>query len=192
MIKYIELDAQIIAAVITALCGTIGILLNIWINIFFRNKDYNNQNRIRHIQFIETYHRPFSSAVGDLKDMLDKVPNSDLHTFMRDDRGEKFEVIKSRLKKGLDEIDVCINNKECNYIGSFKLYQLHSQVLYDVRYLRDLSTLSEHMNTNARNKEEIIHDISKYREEVERHFIRLISRNYITYCYNFYVTNHHH
>lgn len=70
---FIKENPQISASIVTAICGIVGIFINIAINIRFRNRDYKDKNRVCQIEIMEAYYLPLLEKIEYFIEVASKI-----------------------------------------------------------------------------------------------------------------------
>lgn len=129
IIEYILQNPQIIAAIITAVCGILGIFINIIINISFRNRDYKNRNRIRQIENIENYYEPLSSKIEKVVACGSKLLEiENLNKVLDGQIGAEHANKIKRFKDSLEELYNYFYDTTYKVQDDYKLFKSHRVV----------------------------------------------------------------
>ncbi len=129
--KFISENPQVCAAMITAICGILGIFINIVINIWFRNRDYKNKNKIRHIVNMEQYYLPLCDKIERTIGLIDNISKSD-KTDIYSILSDKMEALYARdvklLKKSLEDLKMHFDESAYKFQDDYKLFKIHRKV----------------------------------------------------------------
>lgn len=137
-IEYILQNPQVGAAIITAIFGILGILINIIINISFRNRDYKNKNRIDNIEHIESYYMPLYNLASHLIETVKEINvEGDLNVNIAlDGQMESAKAFKIKLfKDSINNLHNFFGEKDYKFLNDYKLFKSHQMVKQEIWYL---------------------------------------------------------
>ncbi len=137
-IEYILQNPQVGAAIITAIFGILGILINIIINISFRNRDYKNKNQINNIEHIESYYMPLYNLVSNLIETAKAINvESELNVNIALDgqMGSAKDYSIKLFKDSINELHQFLCIKEYKFLDDYKLFKSYQVVKQEICYL---------------------------------------------------------
>lgn len=136
--EYILQNPQVSAAIVTAVFGILGILINIIINISFRNRDYKNKNRISNIEHIESYYMPLCNLVSRLIETV-KLINADgeinIKNVLDGKMGAANDYNIKLFKDSINDLQQFLCQKEYKFLDDYKLFKSHQVVMCEIGYL---------------------------------------------------------
>lgn len=161
-IEYILQNPQVCAAIVTAIFGILGILINIIINISFRNRDYKNKNRINNIEHIESYYMPLYNLVSPLIETI-KALNADgepsINIALAGQMGSANDHNIKPFTDSIKDLQRFLCEKEYKFLDDYKLFKSLQVVKHEICYLY------QHINKNNKLKKELT--FSQLLEELE-------------------------
>ena len=168
-IKNVTEDPQIYAAMITAVFGILGILINIIINYWFRNEDYKHKSFGKQLETLETYYVPLEEKIIGLINCI---------TIFEDDQkmidvilgknGAKEAAADERVKNALSEIKCFFMEKDFKYPSDYKLFLAHKNAKEKILILCsiiDKKTISHEYLTKKTiqsDLEDLVYRIQQY------------------------------
>lgn len=129
--EYVVQNPQVGAAIITALCGIVGIFINIFINIRFRNRDYKNKNRIQKIENHESYYLPLLDKVERLENsiiVIIEAAGSDADKIFQGQMKAAYAYNVKLFKEALYDLRDFLNNETYKYQDDYKLFKCYRVV----------------------------------------------------------------
>lgn len=174
---------EISAAIITALFGILGIIINVLINYSFRKKDYKLKNFAHDLEIIEKFYIPFQRLLGNLITLISNFQSNDnLYDIIKkkgDSQNDSNRVLLSNLVSEIDKL-LCENNY--NYIGDYSLYNCQQEVIKIIYIIKD-SSFEDDKVLKEMTKVDINKKLSLLVNKIEDRKIRLLSKNYLVYLY---------
>lgn len=128
---FIAENPQVCAAIITAICGILGIFINILINICFRNRDYRNKNKMRHIVNMEQYYLPLCDKIERTIRLIENISKSgetDLYIILSNKMGASYAQDVKMLKRSLEDLQSHFDETEYKFQDDYKLFKIHRKV----------------------------------------------------------------
>lgn len=128
--NYILENPQVGAAIITAMCGILGIFINIGINISFRKRDYNNKRKFEKIENMDIYFLPLCDKVESIIEFLDKISKdeTDLLDVLTEKKGATIAKEAKRTKEYISDLNVFFEGTPYKFQEDYKLFQIHRKV----------------------------------------------------------------
>lgn len=161
-IDYILQNPQVSAAIVTALFGILGIIINIIINTSFRNRDYKNKNRISSIEHIEAYYMPLYNLVSHLIEAI-KALNADgelsINIALDGQMGSANDHNIKLFKDAIKDLQQFLCEKEYKFLDDYKLFKSLQVVKHEIYHLY------QYINKNNKLKKEL--SFSQLLEELE-------------------------
>lgn len=161
-------NPQVSAAIITAVCGILGIFINILINMRFRKQDYKNRNKMKQIENMELYYLPLcdkSENIIKLINKLNKNSETNLHYILDGEMGASYAQDVKMLKEQLRELTNHFVSGSYKYQDNYKLFKIHRTVKYNV------CELYQYSEKNVKNSEES--NINELLQELEELVYRI-------------------
>lgn len=124
-------NSQIGAAIITALCGIIGIFINIIINIQFRNRDYINKNRMKQIENMEIYYLPLFEKTRCVIEYIQDITTREdisLYDLLDGNLGADFAAKIRTLKGMISDLYKIYNEGRFKCPDNYRLLKIHISV----------------------------------------------------------------
>lgn len=124
-------NSQIGAAVITAICGIVGIFINIVINFYFRNQDYKNKNRIQQIENMEIYYLPLNEKIRSIIYCIRSISDNEdisIYDVLDGKMGANYASKTKMLKDMVKELNTYFDKNIYKYTDSYNLFDIHRKV----------------------------------------------------------------
>lgn len=124
-------NSQIGAAVITAICGIVGIFINIVINFYFRNQDYKNKNRIQQIENMEIYYLPLNEKIRSIIYCIRSISDNEdisIYDVLDGKMGANYASKTKMLKDMVRELNTYFDKNIYKYTDSYNLFDIHRKV----------------------------------------------------------------
>lgn len=158
--EYVVQNPQIGAAIITALCGIIGIFINIFINIRFRNRDYKDKNRIQKIENHESYYLPLLDKVEQLENSITVIIEAvgiDADKIFQGQMKAEYAYNVKIFKDTLSDLRDFLNNETHKYQDDYKLFKCYQAVKKSVEKFYSIANdeidrIKENSLTEFRNE----------------------------------------
>ncbi len=179
---------QIGAAIITAIFGIIGIFVNIWINIMFRNKDYKNKNRLHNIEILESFYLPLNTHFTELKYVLKSFTDCNNMDETISKHGDaQNDKHRTTLKKLSAQIIEHISKNKNQFIDDYKLYLLQTKIIEVVSIINNSydNNFLEHVSISK-----LVLEIENYNKRLEHIKIKLFSKNLLDNIINNFRKKH--
>ena len=187
-IEYLKNNPQIIAACITALCSTIGIFINIGINIYFRKQDYKIKSKIKYIDTLEQYYAILIDKLIRFSKIIDRFENiENLCEIFTNCNDAKYDNDKKQFTDALKEIAIFVDKCEQKYAGDFNLYIYQKYVIDSVLVMFNDYTQQKNIGNTKINKIDFKNNIDKLIKRFEYIKIVYFSTNMISFLYNIFV-----
>ena len=138
----IKNNPQISAAVITAIFGIVGILINIAINAYFRHQDYKNKQRITKLEEIDSYYSPLLEKINFLIEFTIQMAKSScnrISDLVKNNRESTLDKDYSRFLLLLDELINTFQNGNYHSLDDYKLFLIHRDIKVIIRNIYDYS-----------------------------------------------------
>ena len=161
--EYVVQNPQVGAAIITALCGIVGIFINIFINIRFRNRDYKNKNRIQKIENHESYYLPLLDKVERLENsiiVIIETAGPDADKIFRGQMKAEYVYNVKMFKDTLSDLRDFLNNETHKYQDDYKLFKCYRAVKKRVEefyIIMNNETVSTKENSLTEFRNELAH-----------------------------------
>lgn len=169
------------AAIITAVFGILGIVVNIIINYTFRKKDYKLKNFAHNLEIVENFYIPFQRLLDKFTIIILDFENSDnLYDIIKKKGDAKNDSKRQLLQKLVSEIDDFLSKNKYNYIGSYELYKYQQDILKIIYIIKD-PIITEDKILKELTKEKISKKINVFNRKIEDRKTRLLSNNYLLY-----------
>lgn len=187
-IDYLKNNPAIIAALITALCGIVGIFINIGINIHFRNQDYRNKNRITNIEILEEYYVILIEKLLEVERIINKFENANSfkHIFV-DCKDAKYDSDKKNLNTAITEVLIFSRTYSSKYAGDYKLYTLQKDIVETISVAGNKNL---DVSVTTKDLDFFKNNLFKLVERVEYIKIKLFFNNWITRCYYIFLDSY--
>lgn len=187
-IDYLKNNPQIIAACITALCSTIGIFINIGINIYFRKQDYKIKNKIKYIDTLEQYYAILIDKLIGFSKIIDRFEDiENLYEIFTDCNDAKYDNDKKQLTDAMGDIAIFVEKCEQKYAGDFNLYIYQKYVIDSVLVMNNDYTQQKNTGSTKIKKIDFKINIDKLIKRFEYIKTVYFSTNKISCLYNFFV-----
>lgn len=174
-------NSQISAALITALCGILGVFVNIIINIQFRNRDYKNKNRIRQIENLEKYYLPLTEKTRNLMECIESITirqNMDLFKILNGELGANYAGRIRIIIDVIDELYILVNEELYKIVGNYRLLQIHRKVRKKIWILRNY--VKVHIKTcNELMSEVVVAELRELNYRISKYEIKLMINFFI-------------
>lgn len=128
---FIAENPQVSASMVTAICGIIGIFINIVINMCFRNRDYKNRNRMRQIENMELYYIPLCEKIEHTIKLASKI-ESNGETNIYNILSGKIAASNAQAVRlfvlALEDLQNHFAGETYKFQDDFKLFKIHRKV----------------------------------------------------------------
>lgn len=179
--EFITNNPQVSASMITAACGILGIFINIFINILFRNRDYKNKNRIQQIETLEIYYAPLYDKVRNLQKSIKNVSVNgevDLYYILDNRLDAKYASEVEAFKLALQELNEFLNNETYKFFNNYRLYKVFKRIKERSFLLNQF--MKSHLRTlDTEMSKEVIIEINELIYRIQIYEIKLLTNNVI-------------
>jgi hypothetical protein len=173
LLDKILLEPQVYAAVITAIFGILGILINIVINFWFRNKDYKYKNSMLQLEILESYYIPLEEKIIRLNNCISFFEDDDkmFDVILGKNGAEKAAQVE-KLNGALKECKDFFNDTDFKYPYDYKLFLAHKIAKDNIMELcgiREKTILSDEKLTRKMMQsclEDLVYQIQQYENGV--------------------------
>ncbi len=183
LFDYVEKNPQIGAAIITACFSFIGVFLNILINIYFRNIDYKNKNRINYIKVLENFYIPLKTNLNKIYIILLKINKDDCCNIFKE--AQYLSDIKSLRENTENIININSINTE-KYINDFKLFIYQEKCLKDIRLMQIIINKKD-ANQFAENLNGFIQNIEILFNQIKIQSYKVFSNHYLIFLFKRFI-----
>lgn len=175
---FIKENPQISASIVTAICGIVGIFINIAINIRFRNRDYKDKNRVCQIEIMEAYYLPLLEKIEYFIDVVSKIEcygEDNISCFLSDKAGASYAQDVKLFAEGLEDLQE--HFKKYKYQDDYKLFKIHRKVKKRVwtLYQSRKKCLEE---ADGISGKEIIQELKELSYRIQCYEIKILTDNF--------------
>lgn len=127
--SFIVVNPQVSASMITALFGILGIFINIFINLWFRKRDYEIKVRMQQMENLESYYLPLCDKVLYLQKCIQNISDEDkdLYKILNSETGARYASEIKILKDILSALFAFCNEEKCKFPDNYKLFRIHRE-----------------------------------------------------------------
>lgn len=139
---FIADNPQVTASMITAICGILGIFINIAINLCFRNRDYKKKSRMQQIENMELYYLPLCEKIEHIIEFVRNLKVNDEVTVFGVLSGQMDASYAKNVKmieNSLEDLQKYFEEGTYKVQDDYKLFEIHRKVKNNVWKLRQYS-----------------------------------------------------
>ena len=178
-----NIDKNYIPAIITALAGISGIIINICLDIYFRRIDRRISRKEKQIFMLENYYIPLLSRTSRMWDQFSNLPAlkklsfEDLFDYFNDTENKSIDEIGMVLnvKSSLVDLNNFINSNDYKFLGNYKLYVNQMHLFNFIRLLNENQLYKIRIDND--NLDLSIEIIDKFNKNLKREIEYVYSPN---------------
>lgn len=139
VVQYITENPQVCAAFITSIAGIAGIFINIGVNIHYRHKDYENKNKARLIENLDTYYLPLLDRLTRIRKLAEKAEtfcDDDLRNLAGDKAPSYNAAVAKQFRDSIVELNNSLTSENSRFQDDYELFKALRSVKQKVELLQ--------------------------------------------------------
>lgn len=172
---------EYIPAIITAITGILGVIINVFVNIWYRHNDIHEKQKETHILAYETFYVPlamkllvFQNCINNLDNKMNKLDLSVICDYLcKDNAPAELRTNVRDLYEAAKYINEFVNNNSFKFIKDYKTKHYYDKVINCVIALCRAKENQESYTNIVFQRD----DIQKLIEHIDKNSIIIFSSN---------------